>query len=256
MALTQQQRDKKKQIRDLIYRFLTIVDINSKFVNRDYYEKFFDTVSDDDFIKWADKIGTEIDATITVTQLPFEEASLEQIKEAMEKILNVPLEEYVYMKHIKDGTEIKTKYPVPVGYISIKRMQQLLNKKNKYSIDNTQRNYKYGQVTGDSRVGHMSDNEFYALITQGAKHIVSEIVGPRSDDEKMKQFMYKKINNDGYFSMTEAESESARSQNTSLSAWIAYSLSSGIILESSNDSLLSKNYKTDFTIAKELFEKK
>jgi hypothetical protein len=40
--------DKQKKIADLVYKFLSIVDSNSKFKNRTYYADLFASMSDDE----------------------------------------------------------------------------------------------------------------------------------------------------------------------------------------------------------------
>jgi hypothetical protein len=42
-------RDKRDKIEKLVYDFLTIIDVNSKFKNRKYYEDLFNSLSDPEF---------------------------------------------------------------------------------------------------------------------------------------------------------------------------------------------------------------
>jgi hypothetical protein len=41
--------DKREKIKKLIYDFLTIVDVNSKFKNRTYYQDLFNSLSGKEF---------------------------------------------------------------------------------------------------------------------------------------------------------------------------------------------------------------
>ena len=60
-------------------------------------------------------------------QLPFEEVRMNQIKDAAD-FLGIELEDYIYYRqHDKRG--IRSKMKVPVGYVPIKRVQQILSKR-------------------------------------------------------------------------------------------------------------------------------
>jgi len=80
----------------------------------------------------------------------------------------------------------------------IRRPQQILSKKNTYSLEINERNMKTGQVTGHSKIARIADTETYALLTYGAKAALKEYLGPRSDNMSSKTSMYKDISLYGY----------------------------------------------------------
>jgi hypothetical protein len=126
------------------------------------------------------------------------EPTLEQIKKALD-ILKVPADEYVYMRHDgKKDNPVRTAYKVPVGYVTIKRVQQILSKKNTYSLDINQRNMKSGQVTGNDKIARISDVESYSLVAIGAENALKEFLGPRADNSVAKTDMYKDISTFGF----------------------------------------------------------
>lgn len=80
----------------------------------------------------------------------------------------------------------------------VRRMQQILSKKNSYTIDINQRSQLTGQVVNDSKIARLSDNETSALLVMGAENILNELLGGRSDNKEKKQRMYEDIARYGY----------------------------------------------------------
>ena len=57
------------------------------------------------------------------------------------------------MRHEGDkDNPLRSRYRQTVGYIHIRRLQQLLSKKNTYSLSIKQRNLKNNQVTGHDAI--------------------------------------------------------------------------------------------------------
>ena len=104
---------------------------------------------------------------------------------------------------------IVSKEAVPVGYAHIKRTQQILAKKNGLSTTIDTRSSLTGQVTAADKNGRESDLENSVLVSLGMTNVLKELNGPRADDPVMKQQMYTNINNDGYLSLEDLESDPA-----------------------------------------------
>ena len=106
--------EKRKRIKELVLGVVKRMD-NDKGLNYKRYSEMFDVFEKDDqaFIDWVSGIGHELDDTIQIFALPFEEPKMQQIKAAAD-FLNLPLEEYIYYKH-QDSRGIRSKIPVPVG---------------------------------------------------------------------------------------------------------------------------------------------
>lgn len=235
-------KDKRDKIEKLVYNFLTIVDVNSKFKNRKYYEDLFNSLNDEEFDKWAENMGKTLEDTINVHQLPWESVTLKQIRDAAD-LLNVPLEEYVYYRHMVDGVSIRTKHKVPVGYINIKRLQQMLSKKNQFTFDTKSVDYATGEVKGKSKVHHISNSETYMLLLQNSKNTLKEFFGPRGSNLEQKKEMKNKIATDGWVSLKDMPV--AEDKNEAVNTLDMYIISSGLRsdLQFSN----RNDYKTPFT---------
>ena len=114
--------EKKKRIKDLVLGVVKRMD-NEKGLNYKRYSEMFDVFEKDDqaFVDWVSGIGHELDDTIQIFALPFEEPKMQQIKAAAD-FLNLPLEEYIYYRHY-DSRGVRSKIPVPLGYVHVKRVR-------------------------------------------------------------------------------------------------------------------------------------
>lgn len=193
---------KRKKVEELVITTLDKMDRSG--YNGKRYKDFFKSMSDTQFHTFMKGFLADESQNFYIEITPFDynqEPRLEDI-EAAAKHLGVPLNEYMYMPFANPGGEpLRTQHPVPVGYIHMKRLQQILSKKNSFSSNIESRNAKTGQITGDDKNGRVSDAENYALVAIGAEEALKEYLGPRADDNVMKQEMIKSINKDGYTSL-------------------------------------------------------
>lgn len=233
--------NKRKEIEKLVYDFLTIVDVNSNFVNRDFYEGLFASMDEKEFNEWVKDIGNTPEDTISVYQMPWKSVSLAQLEKASE-FLNVPIEEYVYYRHLVDGVDIRTKYPVIVGYLNIKRLQQILDKKNQFTFDTKSTDYATGEVTKKSKVHHISNSEVYSLLIQNNEAALKEFFGPRSSNLEQKKEFNNDISLDGWVSLKDLTKSKDNNEaiNTLDMYIIASGLRSDLLFDNNND------YKTPF----------
>jgi hypothetical protein len=164
-------------------------------LNPKKYLDFFSSLSDDQFAKWLESFLADEDENFFLEVIPHRnEPSFPDIEKAA-KILGIQLEERVVFPH---SGGIMTRTPVPVGWLMLKRHQQIVSKKNSIANSVRTRNQRTGQVTGDSKAARESDMENYALQTIGAKHALKEMMGARADDSHSKQQMYGKISTEGF----------------------------------------------------------
>ena len=161
---------------DLIYRTLDAADITK--TNSDYYRKMFAKMSDDEFKKFCSG------------RLPFRfhqevfkvEPKMYEIVEAF-KVLNKPLLEKVNLPYVyknKDGVPVQTKEALVI-VINIKRMKQMIIKKNNTAIDTDKRDMKTGLLTGADKGGKETDREFMSLATMGMEYTMDEFSRPKAD---------------------------------------------------------------------------
>lgn len=100
--------------------------------------------------------------------------------------------------------------------LHVKRMQQLLSKKNTFSTETSQRNAKTGQVTGADKNSRVSDAENFAMNVIGAEAAMKEFMSARADDNVAKAELEKQINNNGYATLKDIPNdiENKQSLNT------------------------------------------
>jgi hypothetical protein len=132
---------KRKKIEDLVYNTIDILDNTGR--NTKIYKDKLSKLTDQQFDKFIKDFLKDDSSNFYLEIIPFEnEPSLDQVKKSLD-YLGIPLEEYVYFKHGPHKEDpIRTKEKVPVGYLSLRRLQQILFKKNSYSIDIDVRNPK------------------------------------------------------------------------------------------------------------------
>lgn len=225
-------KEKREKIQNLILGVVNRLDTGKR-LNTKRFENMFKTMSDEQFFEYVKDFGKDLDDTIQLFFLPFEEPSLDQIKEAAD-FLKVPLEEYIWYYH-NDPQGTRTRSKVPVGYCTIKRLQQTLSKKNNYSFDNDEVNFKTGDVKGDSKVAALSDMESLSLSIIGADNALKEFLGPRANAQDAKREMLRQIVRDGYATLSDLPNDPT--EKTALMTLNTYLLASGIRSDLINTSL-------------------
>lgn len=223
MAIT---KDKRKKMESLIYSVFSTLDPSE--VNTEKYKSMFKSMSDNQFDSFFKTLFNDENSYLILDVVEYERTvTLDQIENAA-KILNVPLFEKIVMPNINHDTDhpIVTKYEVPVGYLHIKRLQQILSKKNSTSTDITNRSVITGQVINADKNARTSDQENIAMITTGVDAPVRELLGPRSDNMAAKYAMYSEIQKKGYVSLKELPNDP--SSKTSLNTLDVYFLGMGI----------------------------
>lgn len=190
-------KEKRKKIEDMVYGATSRMDKTG--LNTDKYKKFFANMNDEQFSKWADKFLEDPERNFYMEFLPFKnEPKLQDLADAG-KFLNCPLDEYIYYR--QDGNKdnpIRSPYKVPVGWMPLRRLQQMLFKKNSYNLNIDGRNPKTNQLNSTSKVARITDAENFCLSTYKADYALQEFFGPRADDSVEKLEMYKEISQQGY----------------------------------------------------------
>lgn len=241
---TPEELTKFKRIKDLVLGVVGRMD-NKKQLNLKRYQDFFNACEKDPdlFRNWDVLHNDELDSAPFMMQLPFEEVRMNQIKAAAD-FEGIELENYIYYRqHDKRG--IRSKVKIPVGYCTIKRVQQILSKKNHYCLDIDERSLKSGDVKGESKVAGISDAETYSLMTIGAKKTLEELLGPRADNTQKKVQMYRQIARDGFCTLENMKS--TPSSSTSLNTINTYLLACGI-----RSDLITPTLKTEYTLENDL----
>lgn len=216
----------RKAIETLVYSVFDALDPSG--TNTVKYKKFFSSMSATEFESYMKKFLSDENENFCLDLIEFENKLKIEYAEKAAKILGIPLMEYVYLPHLtRDKNNIIcTKERCLVGYINIKRTQQMLHKKNGWSISSEKRSALTGQVTGEDKNARDSDMEAFMLTAIEADNLLAELHGPRADDPHMERQMLSQINNQGYFRMEDLESISTN--KVTLNTINAYLLSMGI----------------------------
>ena len=167
---------KRQQAEELIYKVFDTVDPSK--TNSDYYRKIFSSMSDDEFEKFCKR------------RLPFRfheevfkiEPKMYDIFDAF-KVLDKPLLEKIKLPYVytnKDGVPVESKEALVI-YIHLKRMKQMLTKKNNTAIDIDKRDMKTGLLVGEDKGGKETDREFESLATMGLEYTMDEFARPKAD---------------------------------------------------------------------------
>lgn len=231
---------KRKEMEDLIYTFFDLFDPTGR--NTEYYRNLFNNMSDGQFDQYFKLLFEQDDPYLTATMVDYENPVLIENIEKAAKYLEVPLFERVVLPYASEDPDnpVITKHECLVGYLNIKRLQQINFKKLGLSTDASERNMVTGQVTGHDKNSRNSDQETIALLTVGANVSLKELMSMRADDMVMKAEMNKKIARDGYVAMEELTDK--LSNKTTLNSAAVFFIGAGLMTDLvMNDYFLPKS---------------
>lgn len=220
----------------LIYEVMDILDKSGS--NTDFWKEEFSKMSDAQFKSYISN-----DFPFYFQTGAFKEPSMKQIVQALDKI-NVPLLERLYMPYKykdKNGRPMKTKECLVV-YLPIKRMKQLLTKKNGMSISTKTRDMKTGLLTGIDKNGKESDREFESLAICGLDNSIKEFSRSRADSMNDKSVMNNTINNLGQVYLKDLPDDPTDSLSKNL-------LSTYFIGAQLYTNLVNEDYMTPYTMS-------
>lgn len=110
----------RKQIETKVFDTMSTIDPSG--INADKYKKIFKEMSNDQFLAYFKKMANDDNMNFYV-EMDFygkNKVTMQSIQKAA-KVLHVPLEEHVYIRHTNpDGEPIKTPFKVPVMYVHLK----------------------------------------------------------------------------------------------------------------------------------------
>jgi hypothetical protein len=197
----------RQYIEKLIYDTFDAIDPTGANTNK--YKNQFEDMNDKDFESYMKSFLSDDSENFILDITEFEQSLKFEYCEAAAKVLGIPLMEYVYMPHLTmdKSNIVVSKEKCLVGYINVKRTQQLLHHKNGLSISNEKRSPLTGQVINDDKNAKDSDIEAAMLVALGAENILQELHGPRADDLVMQQQMNQSIASKGYVMLEELDND-------------------------------------------------
>ena len=184
--------NKRKEIEALIYEVYDKADPSK--TNSNYYKELFSKMDNNQFYHFLER------------RLPFRfhqdafknEPKVNDVVDTF-KILKKPLFEKVNLRHVytnKEGKAVKGKECLVV-YIHIKRLKQMISKKNNSSMDIDKRDMKTGLLMQEDRGGRESDREFESLASYGLDATLDEFRTVKADAMNASQEMLQTIANKG-----------------------------------------------------------
>lgn len=191
--------DKRRKIETLITQVMK--DLDPTGINAAKYQNMFVKMSDTQFSQWVQKFLADEKSNLRLDIEEFDTKRVLQF-ENVEKAANrlgVKLFEYVYMPFASSDPNrpIRTKSPVLVGYLNIKRPQQLVSKKTGLALSDTNRDEMTGVAKGESKGGTTTGLETEMLAGVDAEEILSEFCGVRGDNQAEYDNMMSKISESG-----------------------------------------------------------
>jgi len=170
-------KNKRKKMEKLIYDTFDALDPTS--INTKKYKELFQPMSDKQFDIFFKEFFKDDDQYLILDMVDYErDLNIDNIEKAA-KVLDIPLFEKIVVPFVNNNIDnpVVTKYEVPVGYVHIKRMQQLLSKKNTLSTKSSSRSAMTGQVVGEDKNARESDQENFSLLSVGANDALRELMG-------------------------------------------------------------------------------
>ena len=175
--------EQRRRIQELVDGTMMRLDPTGR--NAQKYRDMFQKMNDKQFSDWITAFLADEKSNF---RLDIEEFGKCQLKfenvEKAAKFLNIKIFEYVYIPHVSSDPNrpVRTKQPVLVGYLNLKRPQQLVTKKTGLTLDDNNRDEMSGTVKGDSKGGTTTGIENELLVGVGADEIISELSGARGDN--------------------------------------------------------------------------
>ena len=215
------------QCERLIYTVMETLDNpkknNGDSPNVDFWVRQFAKMNDKQFEEYVTRPLSIFYQTSGLKREP----SMIDINHALD-ILGVPLLEEVYLPYkYKDssGRPMKSKKCL-VLYIHMKRMKQLLTKKNGMSIETKTRDMRTGLLTGHDKNGRSSDRENESFAISGLTNSIKEFSRSRADSLGDKSVMNSIIKTLGQVRLSDLPD--SRSDSLSKNLLSTYFIGAGI----------------------------
>lgn len=231
-------KKQRQEIETLVISSMNVLDKSG--TNSEYYKNLFAQLSDSQFEKLISK------------KFPFKfqyrpsvvEPSMDDAKEAL-KYIGVPLMEKIVEPYIytnKDGVPVNTKECLVV-YIHHKPVQQFITKKNKWSIDTSNRDMKSGRLVGADKGAVTSDREFESMAVQGMDKTMREFYTIKADTMSAKNLANNIIGTTGMLRLDDIPID--RDDSLSKNLMSVYMIGAHI-----NSNLLNEGNYTQYTLNK------
>ena len=219
----------RKKTEDKIYKVFDAIDKSG--LNTKKYKELFKPMSDKEFMAYFKQMASDENNNfyLEIDLYGKNNPKMADIKAAA-NVLEVPLEEYVYTRHkSSNGDIVRSQFKMPIVYVHIKRMQQILSKKvimNHTVAGPGVRSRITGSLSDNEKAGRLTDMDTVAFLSVssetknnmgedsndpgGGSAIVKEILGARADNINMKLQMQNEISTFGVSSLGNYSTEKVK----------------------------------------------
>lgn len=175
--------------------------------NRKIYEKFFDGVTEEEFVKML----KNPDFKLTLHMEEYDhEIMFRNLRNAC-KASGAVYQEKVYDPRIKKVSH--NKFP---GAPMIYNMLHQRSESESYVASDTSSRNAVGQVTGESKGAQFSKPEFVAALGVNRYKLCEEMSKVRSGSDHVKSQVYKGIIDNGYGNMTDVEVDNEKRKEVNM----------------------------------------
>lgn len=185
-----------------------VYDLMDKFDKSGYnsarYKDYFNSLSNKEFDDFVNKLllpqyNLHVELSMYGKDSKDKPPTFEQI-EKIGKSVGIDLMEYIYMPFANPSNPdepVVSVTKVLILVLLVRRMQQMLSKKNSLAGDTSKFNPLTNLVNADSKAASLSDTQTNALLTTNQTESVAELLTMRADDEKAEERMMNEIANNG-----------------------------------------------------------
>ena len=183
--------------------------------NEKYWTDKLSKMSDAQFTQFMKSLKDKTDhLTIEVNMSGDTDMNLNEIYALADKV-KVKLREHIIFRHLNPANPdnpVVTSSPALIVLVPVRKLQQMLDKKNTASGDIDSYNPLTGQVTGESRSAGISDAQTFALVATNQKNTLKELLGPRADDMESKMKMLREIETTGQVTLKDLNIKTSNKQ--------------------------------------------
>ena len=186
-------------------KFCNLLDtFDSTKFNSLQYQNLFNTMTEKQFKTFMENILNENEYVTINLDTSKNDLTLDMIFEKCNK-LGIPTHKYVLYRENTSENNLTsiTPYKSLILYMPIKRLQQVISKKNSASGDNNKINILTGAVTSESKSSSLNNTQSLGLVTSQQFNTLKELLGPRSDDHTSKKQMLQIIEDSGEVHLSE-----------------------------------------------------
>jgi hypothetical protein len=208
---------KRNKAENAIYALMHDIDPTGN--NEQIYSDMFSSMNDSEFktmMKQFIDDPRRYHLSIQANQSKDEEKILDLKKvEALAKKYKVKLKEHVFLPHLNptDPDHPFVSDEVPILIVYVRKMQQMLDKKNQVVGDIDKVNPLLGQVTGSSKAAAINDTQTTGLVTSNQTAALKELLGPRADNMPAKLKMLSEIEKFGVVKYSDLNTKLSDSQS-------------------------------------------